>query len=169
MGTQPSHPHARSHRRPTKRSLVSAVRPSAAPDHVALVDQQTNRYRLDPMCPHRLDGLAVRAVRLARRAQHHRHDGAINIGIQHPTARPTAIVDMPTPPLPGPTVMILRTLASGLSSPWTACVGSRGIWGRKLLRVGILAPRPLRKERIQLCLYLEERQDPNAKDLWHRC
>src|SRR5690606_11284158 len=35
-------------------------------------------------------------------------------------ARLTEVVDLPTPPLPEPTAMMLRTLGRGLSSPWTA-------------------------------------------------
>ena len=60
-----------------------------APDHRrVLVDQQADRHRLDAVRAHRLDGLAVGTVGPARQAQHRRHAGAVDVGIQHAHRQP---------------------------------------------------------------------------------
>src|SRR5690606_32531186 len=43
------------------------------------------------------------------------------------SARFTAVVDLPTPPLPEPMAMMLRTRGSGLRLGWTAWAAMRGI------------------------------------------
>ncbi|MCW0460321.1 hypothetical protein NB717_001389 [Xanthomonas sacchari] len=63
-----------------------------APDHRrVLVHQQPDRHRLDAEGAHRLDALVVRTVRAPAQAEHGRHAGAVDVGIQHADARALAL------------------------------------------------------------------------------
>ena len=91
-----------------------------APDHRRLlVDEEAHRHHLQPISLHRRELVAVELLRLALDAEQPRHRRPVNVGIEHadpeaallaaPSARLTAVVDLPTPPLPEATAMMLAT------------------------------------------------------------
>ena len=108
-----------------------------APDHgLVFLDQETDRHGFQAVFFDGLELLAV-AFGLLGDAQQARNRWAINIGIQQAhlqtqlrqaSARLTATVDLPTPPLPLATAMICPTPAMPCGARLAAAEGARAGW-----------------------------------------
>ena len=93
----------------------------------AFIDQQADRHHLNAVIDWRIDGFAVRALGFAAQAQHQGLAGAVDVGVEQADtlapsaarakARLTAVVLLPTPPLPDAMAITLRTPGSGGLSP----------------------------------------------------
>ena len=113
----------------------------AAPDHRRLfLDQEADRHHLEAVAVHRdehgcrrglrpaLDGRAASAS-TGRRCRH-RAAPTLRPRSRRPSARLTAVVDLPTPPLPEATAMIAPTPAMAVGLGARAPAGPpRGAWG----------------------------------------
>ena len=107
-----------------------------APDHRRLlVDQEADRHDREAVARDRLEPRAAERLRTFLDREQRRQRRPVDVGVEHadlqperarPSARLTAVVDLPTPPLPEATAMIASTPGTPVCARTAACAARRG-------------------------------------------